>query len=83
MDEVDLFKMAGVSTSGVAIILIIYRVLKSMKGKRLVSQCCGRKVDIGVDVEEMTPKPKDEVINIKNPMSEKATQISSEIKTSD
>jgi len=56
MDETDLLKTAGFSTTGVAIILIVYRVLKSLRGKRLVSQCCGKKLEVGVDVEPMTPK---------------------------
>ena len=64
MDDTDLLKMAGVSTSGLAIILIVYRVLKSVKGKRLVSSCCGKKIEVGIDVEEMTPK----AIVIDNPV---------------
>ena len=63
MDDLDMLKTAGLSTSGLAIILIVYRVLKTMKGKRLVSSCCGKKLEIGVDVEEMTPKQ----IVIQNP----------------
>ena len=58
-----MLKTAGLSTSGLAIILIVYRVLKTMKGKRLVSSCCGKKLEMGVDVEEMTPKQ----IVIQNP----------------
>ena len=64
MDETDLLKMAGLSSSGVAIILIVYRVLKLMRGKKLVSSCCGKKLEMGVDVAEMTPK---EVV-VDNPM---------------
>jgi len=65
MDVEDLLKMAGLSTSGVAILLIVYRVLKSVKGKRLVSSCCGKKIDIGVDVQPMTPKE----LVVENPMN--------------
>ena len=64
MDDMELFKMAGFSTTGVAIVLLLYRVLQSVKGKRIVSSCCGRKLDVGVNVETMTPKE----IVIENPM---------------
>jgi hypothetical protein len=56
MDDIDILKTAGFSTSGIVIALIVYRILKTMKGKRLVSSCCGSKVDVGFDVENITPK---------------------------
>ena len=55
MDDIDLLKMAGVSTSGLAIILLVYRVLKSIRGKKFVSSCCGKKMEMGMDIQEMTP----------------------------
>lgn len=55
MEESDLLKMAGLSTSGVAILLIAWRFLKSLQGKKLVSTCCGRRGEMGVDVVAMTP----------------------------
>ena len=57
MDDTDLLKMAGLSTSGMAILLIVWRVLKSVQGKKFVSTCCGRKGEVGVDVVAMTPPP--------------------------
>jgi hypothetical protein len=64
MDDLDLAKMAGLSTTGVAILLIVYRVLKTVKGKTFVSKCCGRKVDFSVDVKDAEATPKETV----NPM---------------
>ena len=55
MDDTLLLN-AGLSTSGVAILLVVYRLLKSVKGKKLVSSCCGRKMDMGFDVTDLTPK---------------------------
>ena len=75
MDTTDLFKMAGLSTSGVALILIAYRVLKSVMGKRLVSSCCGKKMDIGVDIQPMTPKEEPVVVNVLNPMMQKKNNM--------
>lgn len=74
MDDTDLLKLAGLSSSGVAIILVVYRVLKMMKGKKLVSSCCGRKLDFGVDVTAMTPQ-----IVVTNPMPNRQDAL--EIKT--
>ena len=55
MEDTDLLKMAGLSTSGVAIILIVWRVLKSIQGKKVVSTCCGHKGEVGVSVVSMSP----------------------------
>ena len=55
MEDTDLLKMAGLSTSGVAILLIAWRFLKSLQGKKLVSSCCGHKGEMGVVVVNMTP----------------------------
>lgn len=70
-----MLKTAGLSTSGLAILLIVYRVLKAMKGKRLVSSCCGKKIEVGVDIEEMTPKQ----ITINNPIPNLDNKITIEI----
>ena len=56
MEELDLLKMAGFSSTGIAIVLIVYRLLKSIQGKKLVSSCCGKKLEVGVAVADMTPK---------------------------
>ena len=57
MEDTDLLKMAGLSTSGVAILLIAWRFLKSLQGKKLVSSCCGHKGEMGMVVVNMTPTP--------------------------
>ena len=57
MEDTDLLKMAGLSTTGVAIVLIVWRVLKSIQGKKFVSTCCGHKGEVGVSVVSMSPLP--------------------------
>lgn len=57
MDDLSLLKMAGFSTTGVAIVFLAYRIFKSIVGKKLISSCCGRKMEIGIDVAQMTPTP--------------------------
>lgn len=70
MEESDILKLSGASAGTVAIVLLIYRVLKSIIGKRFISTCCGRKEEFGLDIKEgKTPTPEPIVIEIKNPMS--------------
>lgn len=57
----------GLTTTGVAIVLIVWRVLKTASGKKLVSDCCGRKASIGFHIGEMTPLP-GKVEMTENPM---------------
>jgi len=53
--EEETLKMAGLSTTGVILVLAAYRILKSLRGKKFVSSCCGRKGEMGFDVQEITP----------------------------
>jgi len=46
---------AGLTTSGVAILFLAYRVFAAVKGKKFVSSCCGRNYSAGVSVVPMTP----------------------------
>lgn len=47
----------GMSSTGVAIVLIVYRVLKWLNKKKFVSECCGKKMEVGVSVvENSTPR---------------------------
>lgn len=68
MDETILMN-AGLSTTGVALVLIAYRIAKSVQGKKLVSSCCGKKVEMGMDVVPMTPPHLS--IDVPNPMHTK------------
>lgn len=70
MDE-TLLMNAGLTTSGVAILLIVYRVFKTLQGKKLVSSCCGRRVEVGMDVVPMTP-----TIVVQNPLKPKPLERS-------
>jgi hypothetical protein len=69
MDETTLLKSAGLTTSGIAIVLIVYRVFKLLAGKKLVSSCCGKRAEIGFDVVEMSPHPT--LVTIENPIQPK------------
>ena len=72
MDDSDLLKVSGLSASTIAIVLIVYRVVKLILGKKLISSCCGKKLEVGVVVADMTPKAEDTTIEISNPIQKKS-----------
>lgn len=67
MDDSDLLKLSGVSGGTIAIILLVYKILKSVIGKKVVSNCCGKKLEVGLDVQATTPQA-DVCLEIKNPL---------------
>lgn len=70
MDD-TLLMNAGLTTSGVAILLLLYRVFKSIQGKKLVSSCCGKKIEVGMDVVPMTPTPPSAIV-VENPLTQRS-----------
>jgi len=42
---------------GATIIVIIGIIYKLINHKKLVSRCCGRKVDMSLDIGDTTPEP--------------------------
>lgn len=58
MDFTTMLELAGLSTSGVAMILVGYRIWKSILGKKLISNCCGKRFEVGMDIGTMTPTDK-------------------------
>lgn len=77
METTSMFELAGLSTSGVAIVLIAYRVWKSVLGKKLVSNCCGERFEMGMDIQTMTPSA---TVDTQNPLhlaKSAETQVSS------
>jgi hypothetical protein len=53
----NLLMNAGTSAGSVAIVLIVYKVLKAIIGKRFISDCCGHRGEIGIDVRNMSITP--------------------------
>lgn len=58
--ETSLLASAGVSTTTMAVLFLAYKAFMSMKGHRLVSDCCGKKGEVGFDVRDMPPSPPEE-----------------------
>jgi hypothetical protein len=66
MDD-ELLKMSGVSAGTIAIVLLVYKIAKQLLGKRLVSNCCGKKLEVGVEIKDTVITP-DVCLEIKNPI---------------
>lgn len=68
--EESVLQTSGLSAGTIVVILIIYRLLKSIEGKRFVSRCCGKKAEVGFEIKNMeTPPPANSIaIDIKNPI---------------
>jgi hypothetical protein len=57
METAQLFASAGVSTGVIASLLLAWKVWNAIKGRRLVSDCCGKWCEVGIDVREMGETP--------------------------
>lgn len=54
MEDAELLKMSGASAGTIAIVILVYKIGKSIVGKRFISNCCGKKMEIGIDIKEGT-----------------------------
>jgi len=66
----NLLAAAGISSSTMAILFIIYKVLQRVVGHRVISNCCGRRMEVGVDVRDMpsTPEGDTSVTAVETPL---------------
>lgn len=55
--ESDLFTQAGASGGVIAVLLLLYRILRHVNGRKFVSDCCGRRLTLGVRVDAMNTPP--------------------------
>jgi len=49
---------AGFSTSAIVITGLVYKGAKSIIGRRLISDCCGKNYEVGLDIRDMPHSPK-------------------------
>jgi hypothetical protein len=57
MDGFLSLQTVGMSSGTVAVLFLLYRAFKLVNERRLVSDCCGRKLEIGIAVREMPTTP--------------------------
>lgn len=80
--ETNLLQQAGITGTTLVIILVAYRALKSCRGGTVRSKCCGKSMEIGLDLErqssEVEMKDNPLVVNgashLNNPVREQATR---------
>jgi hypothetical protein len=65
--EANYLASAGVGSSTIAIIFLAYKLFKKFEGHKIVSNCCGKKTEVGFAVEDMSPSHPAET---KNPPTE-------------
>lgn len=53
----DYLSTAGVSAGSVSVILIIFTIIKSICGKKLVSDCCQKSYEVGVGIRNLDSPP--------------------------
>ena len=61
---------AGLTVGFTAVVGILYKIFRAINGKKLHSRCCDKDIEIGIQVENMTPPnvhpPRENFVN--NPM---------------
>jgi hypothetical protein len=58
MDFTDALKAGGASATIITIIAVAVKLVQSICGHRIRSECCGHTASIGMNVENMSPHPK-------------------------
>ena len=53
----DTLVSAGLSTTMIAGLALAWKVFSLIRGRRLVSDCCGKMFEVGVDVRDMPHSP--------------------------
>jgi hypothetical protein len=54
MDNTQL-TTAGLTATFTALAAIAYKIFRIINGKKLHSKCCNKDIEIGIQVEDMTP----------------------------
>jgi hypothetical protein len=75
--ELSVLQQAGLSGTFIAVVLIVYRLLKLANNHKIVSDCCGKRLSIGLRVDEMNQSPPPIIIPIditENPLNERRVQ---------
>jgi len=58
--DINLLSNAGLSAGTISVILIIYHIGKAIINKRIVSDCCGRRGEVGIGIRNMPETPPQE-----------------------
>lgn len=73
MDLNNAYSQAGVSASIIFAGGIVYKIYRSVNGKRIRCGCCGYNIEADFKVDEMPPTPPRENFVIQNPLQNTQT----------
>jgi len=62
----DILTSAGISSTLVISLFVLYRIYLGINHKRIRRNCCGKKLVASIDIEETTPPHEEKVIE--NPL---------------
>ena len=65
---------AGLSSGSIVVLFILYRLWAASVGHRIVSDCCGRRLEVGVAVRDMPATPESNLEKIKAPATVDAAE---------
>lgn len=72
--DVASLQTAGLSSGTIVVLFILYRLWKASVGHRIVSDCCGRRLEVGLAVRDMPDTPDTKLEKIKAPVIVDATE---------
>ena len=75
--DIQLLQQFGVSASSVAILVTLYRLFQYVKGRKLVSECCGKRAEVGIDIRNLD-SPIDGATNSTNSLGKQAERPSTQ-----
>ena len=58
MELNTLLTQAGVSSTTIILLAVLYKCMKAINKHRCISTCCGRKMEASIDVGTITPPEK-------------------------
>mgnify|MGYP003660657072 CR=1 FL=1 len=72
--DVASLQTAGLSSGSIVVLFILYRLWAASVGRRIVSDCCGRRLEVGVAVRDMPTTPETNLEKIKAPVTVDAAE---------
>jgi len=55
----DSWASGGIGASIIIALGVIYKIYIAINHHRVVSNCCGKKIEVSLDIDETTPKSRD------------------------
>ena len=75
----DSWASGGIGASIILGLGIAYKIYVALNHHRIVSNCCGKKIEVSLDIEETTPKSRDAQTNKCDQKPEERKEIQSDL----